>query len=366
MATTVSLHNGSKISKQHNVRNRKITDKEKHIKKDFITYAGEKIPAENITLKHESIKSSYKKLFDKALDEYNQNKRKSRQIKDYYEYIRNDSKKHLAYECIISIGNISELETQLPYTQVKKLLLDYANSFQKRNSNLYVNGMYYHADEEGVPHLHIDYIPFYEKTAKELGLPIQTGLNKALERMGFKFKPKTENETYKTQQMLWQEREADYLKNKVKELGYDIKEPCKGLNVKHLSTIQFKEIQNQLKALAKNAKTVSLILEKIKTIKDKNVLNAYKNKLIRDKDKLKQNEKDSYELILNTLDSRITSIKADEATKRLLDEFANNNQFQKEMLLYRLGAKANKHKMTLDEYIDMLSKNSNIKDDIEV
>ena len=34
MGVTISTHNGSSVSREHNIRNRKITDKEEHIDRE--------------------------------------------------------------------------------------------------------------------------------------------------------------------------------------------------------------------------------------------------------------------------------------------------------------------------------------------
>ena len=53
---TVSVHNGTKVSRAHNMRNRKVTDKEPHIDKNG-WYA---------IWHDEPLRDAYKRLFGKA------------------------------------------------------------------------------------------------------------------------------------------------------------------------------------------------------------------------------------------------------------------------------------------------------------
>lgn len=60
----------------------------------------------NITLVHEDLKTVYHKLFDDSLKKYNaKQKRKDRQIKNYYDKISRSKQEKLFYEVIVQIGN---------------------------------------------------------------------------------------------------------------------------------------------------------------------------------------------------------------------------------------------------------------------
>ena len=109
----------------------------------------------NITLINEDIKQVYHKLFDKALSEYNaKQKRKDRQIKNYYEKIKRSKQEKLFYEVIVQIGNMNDTGVGSYTAEVAtRILKDYVELFQFRNPQLYVFGAYIHLDEE-TPHLH--------------------------------------------------------------------------------------------------------------------------------------------------------------------------------------------------------------------
>ena len=97
MKYTISTHNGSRVSRQHNLRNRKITDREIHI---------DSTKKYEIWLDNDP-KVAYQVLFDQAVKDYNaKQKRADRKIKNYYDLIKNDTKKHTVYEMIVSIGNM--------------------------------------------------------------------------------------------------------------------------------------------------------------------------------------------------------------------------------------------------------------------
>lgn len=60
---------------------------------------------------------------------------------------------------------------------------EFVSTWQERNPNLELIGAYYHADEQGEPHIHLDYIPVAHGYKR--GLETQTGLVKALQEQGF-------------------------------------------------------------------------------------------------------------------------------------------------------------------------------------
>ena len=81
MPYTIATHVGTKIARQHNIRDKRITDKEAHIDPN-----GKHEVWFNCNLTE---KEAYHKLFDSAVDEYNsRQKRNDRKISDYYEKIK--------------------------------------------------------------------------------------------------------------------------------------------------------------------------------------------------------------------------------------------------------------------------------------
>jgi len=86
----------------------------------------------NIVLVHEPVGKAYKFLFDDARKAYNEKQiakgHPERQIGNYLQKIRNDKRKHEAYEIIIQVGarhnKISDREAVTIFTE-------YVNEFKK-------------------------------------------------------------------------------------------------------------------------------------------------------------------------------------------------------------------------------------------
>lgn len=226
MAIRISTTNGTKIAYKHNIRDENTVSKEPHINPNGI----------HENWRKHTIEEAYEHYFGKALEEYNKKqKRKDRQIKNYYQHIKNNPKKNVAYELIISLGN-SRLET-VDNELGKEIMFKFCKDWARRNPNLQMYGCYYHADEEGVPHVHIDYIPIGHGFKK--GLKIQNSLTQALKEMGFE----TVN-AKNTAQMQWEKRENKYLEELCLERGIRVEHPNE--KRKHLETQLYKEKQDLL------------------------------------------------------------------------------------------------------------------------
>lgn len=219
MGVTISTHNGSAVAREHNIRNPKVVRKEPHIDLNgkFEIWIDEK----------PSI--AYQRLFGKAVEDYNnKQKRTDRKIKDYYQQICNDKKKHTVYEMIVAVGS---KENPIDDKTGKAILRQFYEEWTQRNPNLELIGAYYHADEQGVPHIHLDYIPIAHGYKK--GLETQTGLVKALGEQGF------EKNGKETAQIQWQRRENLYLEELCSSYGIEVDHPCiEGRQ--HLKTEEYK------------------------------------------------------------------------------------------------------------------------------
>lgn len=216
MPVTISTHNGATVRQAHNLRIQSCVSKEKHIKPNGI----------HETWHHMPISKAYHHLFDEAVEEYNmRQKRPDRQIKNYLDVIRRDAKKHDCYEMIIGVyGNECTPDNS------KIIMQLFVNDWHKRNPNLYMVGAYYHADEQGAPHVHIDYIPVAHGYKR--GLKTQTGLVRALGEMGF------EKHGHDTAQILWERRENKALENICNAFKLEVEHPQK--SVKHMDTAEYK------------------------------------------------------------------------------------------------------------------------------
>ena len=211
MPYTIATHVGTKIARQHNIRDKRITDKEAHIDPN-----GKHEVWLNCNLTE---KEAYHKLFDSAVAEYNsRQKRNDRKISDYYEKIRNDKQKHTAYEMIVSVGNMEE---RIPEELSYEILTEFVEGWKEKNPNMYMFGCYYHADEQGVPHVHIDYIPVGTNYTR--GMKKQVSSTKALEEMGFV------TDTFKgTAQVKWIHSENERLETICNNHGVEVYHPQTG------------------------------------------------------------------------------------------------------------------------------------------
>lgn len=253
---TCSFHHGTEYVPSHNRREKK-TEKEAHIDENGIHF----------TWVDENLSDAYDRLFGEALAEYNaKQKRKDRKIKSYLKNVRENPKLNAVYECIIQVGN----EDNYPDEKLcRKILKKYLDEFREKNTSLEVIGAYYHADELGAPHLHLDYVPV--SVGKERGLKLKNNLTEALKTLGYetKFKdildengdPKINQKTekpYKTlysAQMQFQENERNRLKEICETYELKIENP-KRPPEEYSSSKQLREARNQ--RLENNAKSEKL------------------------------------------------------------------------------------------------------------
>lgn len=220
MGYTMTFHNGSQCNRNHNIRDKKVVDKQKHIDKS----------GEFEIWKDEVHKDAYERLFGAAVKEYNENQREDRKIKNYYDKVSKQGGKHSpkpVYEVIISIGNMKECVDE---DISKKILKEFIDDWSKRNPNLEMIGAYYHNDETGVPHCHLDYIPIAHKN---VGLKVKNSLSGALQEQGFDDKGRKN-----TRQMQWEKSEKEALKEICQTYGIEIKDNTQEKR-EHLSKEQY-------------------------------------------------------------------------------------------------------------------------------
>lgn len=207
MKSTLSLkHNDKLMNLKHN--NRSFDEKEwgqttnKHIDRSLSQY--------NTTFIKEDIKQAYEKVFGEALKEYNEKqKKKSRRINDYYEYIKEKVDKakgkkkgnttyNLQDEVILTIGNKEMWDNihqsfhdhykdhekaEEAFIQYKKQESDatfkeFLDEFQAKHKHLYVFNAVAHYDEKGAPHMHMNFFGMAEGLEK--GLRIQPRTTRAI------------------------------------------------------------------------------------------------------------------------------------------------------------------------------------------
>lgn len=245
MSKSITFHHGTTLSQEHNRRNPKYADKQKHIDKNR--------KDDNIIFVDRNIKEVYEELFAESVAEYNaKQKRSDRNINNYYQKIKNDKRKNVCYECIVQIGD----KDNTGYSSPKEIqaLTKFINGWEERNLNLKLVGAYMHNDE-GTSHLHIDYIPVsYDNTR---GMKVQNSLAGALKQQGFGLKTRANY----TEQMQWENSERQVLETICNNLGIDAKanqglckteyfdkktKTIKEGNRWHLSTFEYKKAREKM------------------------------------------------------------------------------------------------------------------------
>ena len=182
---------------------------------------------------HEDIKKVYHKLFDVALEKYNnKQKRNDRKIPDYYEKIRTSKQEKVFYEIIAQVGNLEDMSSVSDYGRLAEKILDeYMKVFIERNPTLYVFSAHLHMDE-ATPHLHIDFVPYTSGNTR--GLETKNTLKGALEKLGFTGGTRSDTELAQ-----WQNAEKERLAEIM--LQYGIEWDKKGTHKEHLPVLDFKK-----------------------------------------------------------------------------------------------------------------------------
>ena len=203
----------------------------------------------NITLVHEDLKTVYHKLFDDSLKKYNaKQKRKDRQIKNYYDKISRSKQEKLFYEVIVQIGNRDDTGVGSDI----KALQDYVELFIRRNPQLYVFGAYIHMDEE-TPHVHIDFVPF--STGNKRGLETKNSLKGALASRGFESEGKGNTEWQQ-----WSEAEKEDIAIIMDKYGIEWKKL--DTHKPHLSVLDYKkqERSREVKKLEQELEDIGVVI----------------------------------------------------------------------------------------------------------
>lgn len=223
MGVTISTHNGSAAHREHNIRNEKVVSREEHIdpRGKYEIWVDEK-PRE-----------AYERIFGESVRAYNDKQtRADRKIESYYNEVCKDAKKHPVYEMIIGVYGKDESGNPICSREDGKAIMqEFVATWKDRNPNLELIGAYYHADEQGEPHVHIDYVPVAHGYTK--GMETQNGLVRALGEMGF------EKAGRATAQILWEQQENNSLELICKAYGLTVDHP-RTEGIQHRDTQTYK------------------------------------------------------------------------------------------------------------------------------
>ncbi|MEE1250947.1 MAG: plasmid recombination protein [Lachnospiraceae bacterium] len=255
MAIRISTHNGSEAHRAHNIRKEYVLSTQEHID-------AQRSPQNEIWA-DETPQDAYQRIFGQAVEEYNaKQKRSDRKIKDYYRHICKDKKKHPVYEMIIQVGGMDD---NIPLETHKAILKEFYESFVAQNTSLECIGAYLHLDE-ATPHLHIDYIPVAE--GYKNGLSKQTGLVKALAKMGYNGKTSKE-----TAQIQWERDMNMLLETICVRYGFQVEHPRFG--TAHLDTETYKALQEGIEIAKKQV--LEQVNDCVKQL-DKNFADEFRKK----------------------------------------------------------------------------------------
>lgn len=211
---TIAVHNGHSFSQGHNRRDY-IED---HIDADGVHEVWKDIP----------IVQAYNDLFGEALNDYNSRQtREDRKIASYYQHVKRSKTLHTGYELVIGVYG-DEVSNEDRYDILRK----FYSTWEERNPTLACIGAYYHADEEGAPHLHLDYVPVAHSSR---GLRTQTSLKKALKEMGL-----VTSKGKSTAQVQMEQQNRDYLEELCREHGIEVAHTTGEQKKEHVDTLTYK------------------------------------------------------------------------------------------------------------------------------
>lgn len=255
IAITISTHNGSAVSLEHNRRNKKMVENEN--RKWAKKHPGELRIDPNGDYEiwqDEDIKDAYNQLFGNSIKEYNEKQlsqgKKDRGIKNYLSLIKSKegtskNSKHPIYEIIYQVG---AKDSPVPDEIAKCILKEMADGFKERNPSLHVLGCYYHGDEVGGVHVHLSYIPVARDCKK--GPSIQNSLSSALRQQGI-----TATAYYDTEQIVWERKENKVLEDICVRYGYEVIHPERGKKQEHLSVEEYKT-KKEIEKIQKNLEEI--------------------------------------------------------------------------------------------------------------
>ena len=194
------------------------------------------------------IEKFYKEEFDEAVYNYNQKqKRNDRKIVNYLDKVSEDSKKNVAIEMILQLGDREDWEN-VSLEDKKKMAEVFKSGIELLNDrNLKVANAVVHLDEAS-PHLHLIAVP--------IGVNFKTGMEKQVSTSAVLDKKKL----YKLREDMENTLVAEY--NKVYDKNL-VKREEKGIIDKHLDPSEYKEVKPILDELIKVADK-NITLTKIK------------------------------------------------------------------------------------------------------
>lgn len=127
-----------------------------------------------------------KRITPEVLWDYNQGKKRNRQIDNAEQYIKRlgDSRSQIAVEMVVQVGD-RDMWREEQYSKnkdnMKQVYQDFLEYYKKDNPNIDIISASIHFDEES-PHMHVIMIPFAERKENGIGLPVQISKNQVFTR----------------------------------------------------------------------------------------------------------------------------------------------------------------------------------------
>lgn len=181
----------NKTSIKHN--NRKFDEKD--WESDYHKHIDRFRSDNNRYLVQRDIHEMYDEIFGRALELYNaKQKRKDRQISDYYQHVKKSKTLELQREFIIQVGNVEDFQIEENWQKANYILEKYVETFEARNPQFRVYNAVIHNDEAS-PHLHINVIPVAHGYKR--GLTLQPSFDKAIRQQGIETNAKDSREVFR-------------------------------------------------------------------------------------------------------------------------------------------------------------------------
>lgn len=257
----------------------------------------------NVIFRDTSLQQAYHNAFDDAVIAYNKKqKRKDRQIVDYYTDVKNDSKRNLMYEAVIQFGDHDSVGIRTEYNEEEKLYLEkkdkeildpeyaeemdrrilkvqnaqkaekalkkYVETWDERNPHLYLYAAYYHADEkDGTLHVHLDFIP--RATGYKRGMAVQNGLDRACQQdISLRMTPeeieKEQKRRWKHPENRWQDLQRQDLQGFAREFGLQASwNREQNEQRRHMKTQEYRKYAAEIESLKKENQVLQKDIKKL-------------------------------------------------------------------------------------------------------
>ena len=306
----------------------------------------------NIIFCDTSLQQAYHDAFDASVLEYNRKqKRKDRQIKDYYTDVKNDAKRNLMYEAVIQFGDhesvgirteyneeeksylewkdkdildpeyVTEMEKKIQKVQnaqkAEKALKKFVETWEERNPHFYLYAAYYHADEkDGTLHVHLDFIPC--ASGYERGMNIQNGLDRACQQdIALRMTPdeiaQEQKRRWKHAENRWQDLQRQDLQGFAQEFGLQASwDREQNEQRRHMKTQEYRKYAEEIESLKKENQALQQ--------ENREILAEFKKKYEKLERQIQRREKDLEEKNRQLAEAENSRLESEEIVSMIREE----------------------------------------------